>query len=258
MSFVSRVTPFIRRPANARRYVDQLREMVRFARESNRIEVCLCRLSDPDTALSRAVYEKFIRRRRLFPLVREKDFGAALLPIGDDLDDYLKGGVGARGQTDRLRKRRRALRLGYTFSRYEPEHHVDDILAINASMDERQGRTVRPEYLDRSKILSFHRSNGENFGVFDKDGVLAAYAVVPVCGDVALLSRLFGHGAKVQDGVMFLLITEIFQVMARRRSEAGAPRYIFYDMWFGAAPGLREFKRRLGFAPYWVKWTAEP
>jgi hypothetical protein len=38
------------------------------------------------------------------------------------------------------------------------------------------------------------------------------------------------------------------------RGTGGPVRWLMYDTWFGAPPGLRSFKERLGFAPYRVRW----
>ncbi len=53
---------------------------------------------------------------------------------------------------------------------------------------------------------------------------------------------------------MYLLITETIHEIIRVKRTLGYPRWAMYDMYWGARPGLREFKRRLGFRPYRVTW----
>ena len=57
---------------------------------------------------------------------------------------------------------------------------------------------------------------------------------------------------------MYLLISEILRELVDARSKGSAVRWVMYDMWFGAAPGLRYFKERLDFTPYRVRWTWRP
>lgn len=96
------------------------------------------------------------------------------------------------------------------------------------------------------------------YGVFDTEGTLKAYAHVPVCGEVFVFSRLLGHGADLDKGIMYLLISEVIREMINFKQAKGYPCWAMYDTFFGASPGLRYFKERLGFKPYRVKWLWTP
>jgi hypothetical protein len=41
------------------------------------------------------------------------------------------------------------------------------------------------------------------------------------------------------------------------KQERPQTRYVFYDTFFGAREGLREFKTRAGFSPHYVRWKRE-
>jgi hypothetical protein len=55
------------------------------------------------------------------------------------------------------------------------------------------------------------------------------------------------------DGIMLLLMVDIVS----RLLEQKQVRYVMYDTFFGAQPGLQQFKRILGFQPYRVKYSLQ-
>ena len=57
-----------------------------------------------------------------------------------------------------------------------------------------------------------------------------------------------------RDGVMYFLLKEIVCSLI----EEGQVDYLMYDMLLGGRAGLREFKRRAGFAPYRVHYELAP
>ena len=146
----------------------------------------------------------------------------------------------------------RAERLGYEFGFFEPEPRRDELLEIHASMPERQGRPIDQEYLDTEAVYETGPYI-EHAGVL-LDGVVVAYSRLQYAGDIAAMMRVMGHGAHLDNGVMFLLTAGIVGHLKAERPET---RYLFYDTFFGAAAGLRTFKERLGFAPHFVRWTRE-
>lgn len=144
----------------------------------------------------------------------------------------------SRGEArrDLRRKRRRATELGYRFTSIDPLAELKPIRAINASLDARQGDPIDPAYLDPA-ALSAYFSRSTEFGI------------LRTCGEVASVRRLLGHGDALEQGVMYLLLSETVRELMGARGTGGPVRWLMYDTWFGAAPGLRYFKDRLGFAP---------
>jgi hypothetical protein len=196
-----------------------------------------------------AVLERFRRRHPRYRIVASKAVGVALVPLDDisGVDDYLAGLRYAR------RRVRRAARLGYVVDVFDPDERRDELLAIHASLPERQGRPIDPEYLDPEAVHD-HGPDIEHVGVF-LDGAVVAYSRLDYLGEIAGMGRIMGHGDHLENGVMFLLTAEIVGHVKATRPGA---RYLFYDMFFGAPDGLRAFKTNLGFRPYYVHWTREP
>jgi hypothetical protein len=93
----------------------------------------------------------------------------------------------------------------------------------------------------------------EHVGVF-RGGVLVAYSELLYAGEIAVMNRVLGHGDYLADGIMFLLTAGIVEHLKAVHPES---RYLYYDMFFGASDGLREFKTHLGFRPHWVRWRRE-
>lgn len=55
---------------------------------------------------------------------------------------------------------------------------------------------------------------------------------------------------------MYLLISEVINMLVDLKNKQDtSPKWLMYDTFYGAKPGLTEFKKRLGFKPYRVKWT---
>jgi hypothetical protein len=201
---------------------------------------------------ARAVFQSFSKPHRIVPFFQNKGFGAALFQLPDRPADYLNGNSFELAR----RKRRKAQRRGLRTEKYTASDRVDEMLSINLSCPARQGRPVSSEYCDAQAVHEFCDHVGDIYGVFDVNGKLQAYAYAPVLGDVFVLSRLLGHVDELEHGIMYLLITEIVIDMLRVRAADGYPHWAMYDMYWGAKPGLREFKQRLGFKPFRVTWKS--
>jgi hypothetical protein len=121
-------------------------------------------------------------------LVGAKALGAALTPfdVFADADAYL-----ARVRFRRKRARRCA-RLGYTVALFDPVERATDLLASHASLHERQGRPIDPEYLDPDAVAK-RGPNVEYLGVW-RDGTVIAYTRLDYVGDISGMGRVMGHG----------------------------------------------------------------
>jgi hypothetical protein len=188
----------------------------------------------------------FSRPHPRYRIVGNKTFGAALLPLDDfeDVEAYLANLRYAR------RRVRRAARLGYAVHPFEPEERRSELLAIHTSLPQRQGRPIDDAYLDPAAQYETGPFM-EYLGVF-QDGALVAYSHLWYAGEIVGMNRVMGHGDHLANGIMFLLMAGIVEHVKRTRPDI---HYVFYDMFFGAAEGLREFKTHLGFRPHHVRWT---
>lgn len=197
----------------------------------------------------RATYAGFTRPHPRYKLFPAKALGAALVHLGAfaSPEDYLRS-VRQRGHAGA--QSRKAQARGYRLDEIDRNRHADEIHAINTSLARRQGRPMDRHYLDK-QTRYVDRPHYRYFGVFDAHGCLSAYCDLGYFGNFALADRLLGYHN--QDGAMYLLLKEIIcALIAERRVE-----YLMYDTFFGASPGLREFKRRNGFRPYRVRYRLD-
>jgi hypothetical protein len=195
------------------------------------------------------LYSWFTQPHANLPIFSNKTVGVQLIDLRAfaAFDDYLKS---INGKNSAAYYRRKALSKGYTFALVDRNDYVDDIHAINLSLDTRQGRKMHPVYL--AKTTHYEHSPGwMHFGVLNAQGTLTAYLDLQIANEVAVTRTLLGHGQHLNDGIMYLLLIEV----ARHLYATDTTRYLMYDMYFGTGQGLRLFKEKLGFKPYWVKWA---
>jgi len=204
-----------------------------------------------DEQRCRDLYDYFTRRHPKYRLIQNKAWGVALLTLPDTFADYVGG-----QKRQRLRHHVNcAVKAGYTFAPLDPFGRLDEVMAINRSVDERQGRAMHPDYFDEAAVRRYFEQGSEVYGVSDSAGVLRAYADLRACGQVAVLLRLLGHADALKDGVMYLLLAEVIHRMIDRRQSDGTPAWFMYDMFSGASAGLGQFKRTIGCESYRVRWV---
>ncbi len=201
----------------------------------------------------RRVFERFVRRHPLFPVVGRKELGVALIAIPERPCALFEGHARRH-----LRFRaRRARDAGYTFGPIDPLAELESIRSVNCSAETRQGGRLPEVYSDRTLLARWAAQPGSHFGVRLPSGTLAAYAYVRHVGEVAILDTLLGHAEALPDGVMYLLARETLAALAATPPST-RPGWVMYDTWIGASEGLRTFKQRIGFEPYRVRWRWSP
>ena len=210
------------------------------------------RISGDQSSLN--IFHTLTKPHPKYRLIQNKRWGVALLPLPDTFELYLRGRHMQNVRTGRSNARKQ----GFRFSSINPYEHLQEILSVNASLQNRQGRPIRPDYLSIERLKHFFDGKPAIFGILNGDGILRAYADTPVCGEVFLFSRLLGHGEDLDKGIMYLLLTEVIRQMIDRKRTHGTPLWAMYDIFFGGSDGLRTFKSNLGFKPYNVKWLWKP
>lgn len=198
----------------------------------------------------RDLYASFTRRHPRWRLIQNKRWGVALLRIPDQYDAYFKDPKRAHLR----REFNRATRAGFAFGPLDPHARLDEVMAINRSAEERQGRPMHPHYLDEDRVVDNFAHASDVYGVTDSAGVLRAYVCVRACGDVACVERLLGHADVLRQGVMWVLLVGVIREFVGRRQIDGRPTWLMYDTYFGASEGMRQFKRWIGCEPYRVRW----
>ena len=146
----------------------------------------------------------------------------------------------------------KARRRGYALAQIDRNEHIDAIHDINTSLPSRQGRPMDASY--REKKSSFETpSHYRCFGVFSKQGKLMAYCNIGRYGNFVAFSQLIGY--RNNDGVMHLMVSDIVSLLLLELQAGDGPEFLMYDTFFGAQPGLRQFKTMLGFTPYRVRYS---
>lgn len=220
------------------------------------ISLMAARTADNDPFYERVVrsfYDDARRRHRRFPLIRNLQYGVALLTLPKKPEDYL-----SRIESSARRNIKKALRLGYTVSRIDFNRHRAEIAAIIRSAPARQGPMPAdlmtgelPEISDPPSRTPFH--DYIHLGV-KKGGELRAYCSCFVAGELFSVNDIFGHNAYQADGIIPLLLTETVGYAIAHHPQA---KYCMYDKYFGAGTTLRRFKKKFGFLPHKVQWSLD-
>lgn len=195
------------------------------------------------------IFRHFTKRHPRYLLCRNKTLGAALV----DLQQFAAPSAYVATLTGRNsadKHARRARSRGYRVIEIDRNDYIDDIHHINTSVDVRQGQAMGKDYLEKHTHYVADR-NYKYYGTVDGAGRLVAYGEIGFWGNFAAFNRIIG--IRNNDGIMHLLVTEIICQMI----EKGEYRYLMYDTYFGASPGLKIFKTTLGFAPYRARYSIQ-
>ncbi len=196
-----------------------------------------------------SVHRYFTKPHPKYKVIQNKSVGAALLDLRRfaSREEYLDSIQGKNSAGFHARK---AKSKGYRLVEIDRNDYIDDIHAINISVETRQGRPMDAAYLQ--KITHFDaEKNFKYFGVLNAEGRLTGYGDLGFYGNFAAFNRVIG--VRNNHGMMHMMITEI----VCQAIEARTCNYIMYDTCFGASPGLLQFKEMLGFQPYRAKYSIQ-
>lgn len=192
-------------------------------------------------------YKYFTKPHPKYRIFQNKALGAALVDLTRfrNRDEYIQS---VKGRNSAEHHARKARNKGYVVAEIDRNAFIDDIYDINTSVETRQGQPMDQDYLE--KKTSYPRdANFKYFGVINSAGKLTGYGDLGFYGNFASFHRVIGM--RNNDGMMHLMVTEIIC----RMIEAGHHQYLMYDTYFGASPGLKTFKKMLGFQPYRAKYS---
>ncbi|CAN7456829.1 hypothetical protein [Massilia sp. LjRoot122] len=197
----------------------------------------------------KATYRAYTKPHPRFKIIRHKTLGAALIDLSEypTREAYLEH---IKGKNQGGYHAKRARSRGYVVREIDRNNHVDDIHEINTSLDVRQGRKMDEKYLAKQESFN-QQKHFIYWGVLNPEGKLVAYATLGIYGNFASFSQMMG--IRNNDGIMHLLLSEA----VCRLIDAGQVRYVMYDTFFGAQPGLRHFKTILGFRPYRASYSLQ-
>ncbi len=173
--------------------------------------------------------------------------GVSLMAVPASLEEWRSQHRTARKRSDRCE------RLGYGFSEIDRSEYADDILEINLSLPERQGRPMSAGYHDPSvsKLPDYPCAmhNIRTYGVLDLDDHLVAYLTLYRVRDLALVSMILGHGEHLGFDIMYLLFAGVV------KDQAGLGGFFYYNRHDSGTDGLRFYKERVGFTEQDVEWS---
>jgi hypothetical protein len=197
----------------------------------------------------KATYRYYTKPHPRYKIIRHKTMGAALIDLQsiNTREKYLEQ---IKGKNAGAYHAKRARTRGYVCTEIDRNQYVDEIYAINTSLENRQGRPMEASY--REKKTGFETlSHFRYYGVLNPEGRLVAYANIGLYGNFAGFSHLIG--IRNNDGIMHFMVVEIIS----RLIDQQQMHYVMYDTFFGAQPGMQTFKTILGFRPYRAKYTLQ-
>lgn len=197
----------------------------------------------------RATYRYYTKPHPRYKLIRNKTIGAALLDLSGlySAEQYLEL---IKGKNAGAWHAKRARGRGYRLRHIDRNAHIDDIHAINTSLEERQGRPMDAKYREKQAYFDT-LGHFRYYGLFNPEGRLVAYANLGHYGNFASFSQLIG--VRNNDGIMHMMVVDIAcELIGEQRV-----RYLMYDTFFGAQPGMQAFKKILGFRPYRARYALQ-
>lgn len=197
----------------------------------------------------RRMHDHCTKPHPTYRIFQNKSMGAALVDLRRyaSPDDYMRS---VKGRNSAEHHARKARSRGYVLTEIDRNDYIEELYAINTSLDSRQGRPMDEAY-QQKETHYVPEKNYRYFGVLNAAGKLTAYSHLGFYGNFAAFDRLLG--LRNNDGAMHLMLTEIIcQLIAARQHD-----YLMYDTYFGASPGLQTFKKMHGFEPYRVKYSLQ-
>jgi hypothetical protein len=195
------------------------------------------------------IYKHFTKRHPKYKIIQNKSLGAALVNLSKygSRDDYL---ASVKGRNSAEHHARRAKAKGYRIVEIDRNRFIDEIHAVNTSVEIRQGQAMDAAYLQKQTYYNAEK-NFKYYGAISATGQLMAYSELGFYGNFASFNRVIG--VRNNDGIMHLMVTEIICGLI----EGGTCTYLMYDTYFGASPGMQSFKKMLGFDPYRAKYSLQ-
>lgn len=232
MTNIASITP----PGALRRSCQLLAQLVRLPHAHLVFERAIAPAVIADT------YRYFTKRHPTYKVIQHKSWGAALIDLAQcaSVEAYLER---IKGKNHGAYFVKRARARGYVVRAIDRNDHVDAIHDINTSAPARQGRPMDDKYLRKQERYD-NLPNFRYFGVFDAQGKLVAYSTLGWYGNFSAFGQLMGY--RNNDGMMHLMIADVVATLINEQRV----QYLMYDTFFGALPGLQQFKTILGFEPY--------
>lgn len=192
----------------------------------------------------------------------------------DDLRDFdaWESHIKTFSSGNRLREKKKALRLGYSTKRFAPQLWIPDMYAVDTSKDVRSGGVMRGGYIKsieerggyparawepKTPPCPLHWSlqfgvfvaeQGHRQGEIETHERLVAYLSLRRTGDLITYAQIIGHGSHLNDGVMILLHHDVVEwIGTAGKVLTDGATHLMYGAMESGKEGLKNWKRRGGF-----------
>ena len=202
---------------------------------------------------------------------------SAVLNLPNSINYYIKN-MRSIHKGNAVRTVQKAIKLGYFCERFNEKTFISDIIEIHHSKEERQGRKMDSHYLINLDEMGgypkiyfkpnvpkcnyhwhtifgvFLKINGYKQGEIITNKQLIGYVSLERNGELLLYSRIIGHGDHLKNGIMYLLNQEIIRWIIDGKSQVtDGIKYIMYAGWNDGTAGLKMWKKRTLFKPYYLQ-----
>jgi hypothetical protein len=183
-----------------------------------------------------------------------------------------------------IRQAKKSDKMGFICKRFNQKLFVPDIVEINHSKEVRSGGTMKSSYRRSVEEMGGYPKTYMQFslpqcpihynmswGIFQSvpgrllgdvlvDEKLLGYINFKRIGDLAVYSKILGHGDYLNYGIMYKLHFSILEwIFSRENEYTNGIEHILYATWNsgGQDSGLQQWKKKTLFHPaYWI--TEEP
>lgn len=165
----------------------------------------------------------------------------AVLPLKYNFENYFQDVI----KSSERALIRKAIKNGYTVKEINYSEHMDEILEINLSKEERGGRPMNSDYThicEWDKIVKSVNPNVYMYGCFDSNGHLVAYYLFQKHTNFFQTQKGIAHKDHLSMGVMNYLFA--YSVSELNKIDSNA--ILQYGLYGDSSKGLGAFKKHAG------------
>ncbi|MCB0400598.1 MAG: hypothetical protein KDD41_00795 [Flavobacteriales bacterium] len=227
------------------------------------------KLFDSSAGLLSGIKNKFIGTSFSPPIEASAIIDLRRWPSFQEYFDYVK----KKNYKSCIYPYNRAVKKGFYSHRFEFKNFVPDVVAVNQSMPERQGKKMGDNYFlsvddlggapkqfhelttienpERFRLFMgvFRKEDGRKQGEVETGEELVGYITLIREGDMIVYNRIIGHGEHLNDGIMYNLHFYIMEWLYGNDPLAQGVNYVMYASYTSGSEGLRKWKKRLEFEP---------
>ncbi|MES2588627.1 MAG: hypothetical protein V4622_06555 [Bacteroidota bacterium] len=201
-----------------------------------------------ESDLAKLVLSSFNKRLPRKAFLKNKKFGCAVIDCGK-FETYSDFNLTIKGKNSADYYKRRCEKLNYSFVNIDPNLFLDEILEINTSSNNRQGKQMDSDYFVKK---SNYPNDDYNlwFGVFNEENKLVSYVWTYYLNELVTFNRILGHSEFLKDNIMYFMTQKTIEYYFDKKEV----KSIMYDTFGREKNGLYLFKSRNGFKSYTINF----